>query len=277
MAKRKKDNGASVNLFPFLSILVCIIGCLTLIIVVVNLMAMNKGEGHTPEEVECSREFMMVKKEKADEQKELEKMKQLIEQLIMQNKETITARDKLARLKEMFDNQEEIDASREELIAKFNILTQTNKKLAKDKLALDESIKIKEEEIKKRNIPPEAASLRVRPSGSSTNVKPNFVEISATGIYLHKSLSKEPEAIPIASINQSEVFIKLLDLVSGDSSQSLIFLVRGNEAAAGAYAKVVDVVATYNQGKERRALPGKLPLPSEGKVDLSVFAKFMEP
>ncbi len=277
MAKRKKDEGASVNLFPFLSILVCIIGCLTLIIVVVNLMAMNKAEGHTPEEVERAQEFMMVKKEKENEQKELEKLKQLIEQLIMQNKETITARDKLAKLKEMFDNQEEIDASREELIAKFNILTQTNKKLAQDKLALDESIKLKEEEIAKRKLPPEAAALRVRPSGSSTNTKPHFVEISGAGIYLHTSLSEEPEAIPIASINQSEAFIKLLDLVSNDSSHSLIFLVRGNDAAAGAYAKVNSVVSAYNQGKERKAIPGKLPLPSEGKVDLSVFAKFMEP
>ncbi|MEC5126127.1 hypothetical protein VSU19_05165 [Verrucomicrobiales bacterium BCK34] len=277
MAKRKKDEGASVNLFPFLSILVCIIGCLTLIIVVVNLMAMNKAEGQTPEEVERAQEFMMVKKEKENEQKELEKMKQLIEQLIQQNKETITARDKLAKLKEMFDNQEEIDASREELIAKFNVLSQTNKKLEKDKIALDEAIKIKEEEIAKRKLPPEAAALRVRPSGSSTNTKPHFVEISGAGIYLHKSLSEEPEAIPIASINQSEAFIKLLDLVAGDSSQSLIFLVRGNDAAAGAYAKVNGVVSAYNRGKERKAIPGKLPLPSEGKVDLSVFAKFMEP
>lgn len=277
MAKRKKDDGASVNLFPFLSILVCIIGCLTLIIVVVNLMAMNKGEGQTSEEVERAREALVLRKEKEEEQKKLEEMKLLIEQLILKNKETITARDKLARLKEMFDNQEEIDASREELIAKFNILTQTNKKLEKDKLALDESIKLKEEEIAKRKLPPEAAKLRVRPSGSSSNVKPHFVEISGAGIYIHKSLSQEPEAIPIASINQSEAFIKLLDTVAGNSSQSLIFLVRGNEAAAGAYAKVNDVVATYNQGKEKRAIPGKLPLPSEGKVDLSVFAKFMEP
>lgn len=266
-----------MNLFPFLSILVCIIGCLTLIIVVVNLMAMNKAEGQTPEEVERAQEFMMVKKEKENEQKELEKMKQLIEQLIQQNKETITARDKLAKLKEMFDNQEEIDASREELIAKFNVLSQTNKKLEKDKIALDEAIKIKEEEIAKRKLPPEATALRVRPSGSSTNTKPHFVEISGAGIYLHKSLSEEPEAIPIASINQSEAFIKLLDLVAGDSSQSLIFLVRGNDAAAGAYAKVNGVVSAYNRGKERKAIPGKLPLPSEGKVDLSVFAKFMEP
>lgn len=277
MAKRKKDDGATVNLFPFLSILVCIIGCLTLIIVVVNLMAMGKGEGRTSEEVERAQEFIVLKKEKEDKQKQLDKLKLEIENIIQKNRDTIDVRDKLARLKEMLDNQETIDASREELIAKFNILSESTKKLEQDKVRLDAAIKIKEEEIAKRKLPPKAASLRVRPSGSSGNRRPNFVEISEAGIYLHKSLSKEPEAIPIASINQSEEFIKLLDLVAGDSSQSLVFLVRGNEGAAAAHAKVNDVVATYNQGKEERAIPGKLPLPSEGKVDLSVFAKFMEP
>ena len=277
MARRRKDDGASVNLFPFLSILVCIIGCLTLIIVVVNLIAMGKGEGRTPEEVERAREYLVVKKEKEEQQKEQDKVKQLIENLIQQNKDTLDARDKLARLKEMLNSQEDIDASREELIAKFNILTQTNKKLANDHEKLQASIKVKEEEIAKRKLPPEPAALKVRPTGSSSNVRPHFVEISEVGIYIHKSVSEEPEAIPIASINQSEEFIQLLDLVSENTSHSLIFLVRGNDGAAGAFAKVNDVVATYNQGREKKAIPGKLPLPGEGKVDLSVFAKFMEP
>lgn len=277
MARRRKDDGASVNLFPFLSILVCIIGCLTLIIVVVNLIAMGKGEGRTPEEVERAREYLVVKKEKEEQQKEQDKVKQLIENLIQQNKDTLDARDKLARLKEMLNSQEDIDASREELIAKFNILTQTNKKLANDHEKLQASIKVKEEEIAKRKLPPEPAALKVRPTGSSSNVRPHFVEISEAGIYIHKSVSEEPEAIPIASINQSEEFIQLLDLVSENTSHSLIFLVRGNDGAAGAFAKVNDVVATYNQGREKKAIPGKLPLPGEGKVDLSVFAKFMEP
>ena len=277
MARRRQDDGASVNLFPFLSILVCIIGCLTLIIVVVNLIAMGKGEGRTPEEVERAREYLLIKAEKEEDQKKQDKLKIDIENLIQKSEKTIAARDKLALLKEMLDNQEEIDSSREELIAKFNILTQTNKRLVTDHEKLLVAIKEKEEEIAKRKLPPEPAKLKVRPTGSSNNVQPHFVEVSDAGIYLHKSLSKEPEAIPIASINQSEEFIKLLDLVSTNSGHSLIFLVRGNDGAATAYNKVYDLVATYNQGRERKAIPGKLPLPGEGKVDLSVFSRFLQP
>lgn len=276
MARRNSDDGATINLFPFLSILVCIIGCLTLIIVVVNLMAMNKGEGQTPEEVERAREYLEVKKEKEKEQEELEKMKQLIENLIVKNKETMQARDRLIKLKEMLDNQEEIEASREELISKFNVLAQTNKKLESDHTELQAEIKEKEEEIAKRNLPPEPAKLKVRSTGSGST-RPFFVEISDAGIYIHKSLSAEPEAIPIASVNQSEVFIKMLDEIASQSNNSLIFLVRGNEDAAKAFVQVNDVVAGYNVGKKNKVIPGKLPLPGEGKVDLSIFSKFLEP
>jgi len=86
MARRGQSDGESVSLFPFLSILVSIIGCPTLIIVVINLVAMSKGEGKTPEEVERTKEYQMVKKEKEDKQQELDKLRIDIESLIQENK-----------------------------------------------------------------------------------------------------------------------------------------------------------------------------------------------
>ena len=214
MAKRARDTGGSVNLFPFLSILICIIGCLTLIIVVINLIAMSKGEGRTSEEVERAREYVLLEKEKEEKQRDQDKLRQLIENLIQQNKDIITARDKLVTLKKMLENQEDIDKSREELIAKFNLLQTTNKKLVADEKFLQEEIKKKEEEIAKRGTPPEPAALRVRPSGSSATTRPFFAEISDRGVYLHRSLTAEPTAIPIASLNQSEEFINFLKTIA---------------------------------------------------------------
>ncbi|NNE91975.1 MAG: hypothetical protein HKN23_10040, partial [Verrucomicrobiales bacterium] len=83
---RRRDSGASVNLFPFLSILVAIIGCLTLIIVVVALSAMNKAEGKTPEEVTMAKEYQVLKKEMEENNKKLDELRQLIENLIQQSK-----------------------------------------------------------------------------------------------------------------------------------------------------------------------------------------------
>ena len=277
MARRGQDESASVNLFPFLSILICIIGCLTLIIVVINLIAMSKGEGKTPEEVERAREYMLVKKEKEDQQKELDKLRIDIENLIQENKNIIQDRDKLVLLKEMLDNQEEIDQSREELIAKFNLLSRTNKQLVSDEVVLQEEIKKKEEEIAKRKLPPKPAALRVRPSGSSSSTKPFFAEVSDTSVYLHRSLSEDPAVIPVASLNQDENFIKLLKEIASANNHRLIFLVRGTDGSVNTLNRARAVVNAFNQSNGSEIIPGRLPLPGEGKVDLNMFAKFLEP
>lgn len=277
MAKRARDSGAGVNLFPFLSILICIIGCLTLIIVVINLIGMNKGEGRTSEEVERAREFVILEKEKEEKQKEQDRLRQLIENVIQQNKDVITARDKLVTLKKMLENQEDIDKGREELIAKFNLLQTTNKKLVSDEIFLQEEIKKKEAEIAKRGTPPQPAALQVRPSGSSSTTRPFFAEISDRGIYLHRSLTQEPVAIPIASLNQSEEFINFLKLVASEPYNRLIFLVRGSPGAVKTLNEASQLVGSYNRANATEIIPGRLPLPGEGKVDLQMFAQFLEP
>jgi hypothetical protein len=277
MAKRARSSGGSVNLFPFLSILICIIGCLTLIIVVINLIGMNKGEGRTSEEVERAREFVVIEKEKEEKQKEQDKLRQLIENLIQQNKDVITARDKLVTLKTMLENQEDIDKGREELIAKFNLLQTTNRKLVEDEKFLQEEIKKKEAEIAKRGTPPQPAALRVRPSGSSATTKPFFAEISDRGVYLHRSLTKEPTAIPIASLNQSEEFTTFLKAIAAEPYNRLIFLVRGSPGAVKTLNDASALVAGYNRANGTELIPGRLPLPGEGKVDLQMFAQYLEP
>lgn len=277
MAKRAKDSGGSVSLFPFLSILICIIGCLTLIIVVINLVAMSRGEGRTSEEVERAREYVQLQREKEEKQADLDKLRQQIENLIQQNRDTLTARDRLKKLKETLENQEEIDKSREELIAQFNLLTATTKKLTEDEVFLKAEIVKKEDEIKKRQLPPVSAALAVRPSGSSSNTKPFFAEISERGVYLHTSLSAEPVGIPVASLGQSEEFINLLKNIAAQPYNRLIFLVRGTPGAVQTLNTANQLVASYNQSSGTEIIPGRLPLPGEGKVDLSAFATYLQP
>lgn len=277
MAKRAKNTGGTVNLFPFLSILICIIGCLTLIIVVINLIAMNKGEGKTPEEVERAREFVALKRERDENQQEADRLRQLIEKLIQQNRDVIVLKDKLTLLKKTLENQEEIDKSREELIAKFNLLQTTNRKLVSDEQFLIEEIKKKEEELAKRAEPPKPAALKVRPSGSSATTRPYFVEISERGVYLHRSLTQEPPVIPVASLNQSPEFIEFLKLIASQPFNRLIFLVRGSPGAVKTLNDAIGVVSGYNRANGTEIIPGRLPLPGEGKVDLQLFAQYLEP
>lgn len=274
---RRKSQGMSINLFPFLSILVAIIGCLTLIIVVLNLTQMNKTEGQTPEAVTRAEEWKLVKKEKEDAQTELDKLRNLIETMIQENRDTITKRDKLQRLKEMKENQEEIDESRNELIAKINALNGAIKEFDIEFPKIEEKIMALMKELEKRDLPPEPPKLRVRPSGSGKPQFPYFVEAANNALLIHKSLTKEPTAIPLAGINQNKEFSDLLKIVSSKDMNRLIFLVRGSKESAGSYRRATKTIAAYNKEHQTTIIPGRLPLPAEGAVDLTPFKQYLRP
>ncbi|MGY8639689.1 MAG: hypothetical protein ACKVJU_01200 [Verrucomicrobiales bacterium] len=274
---RRRNDGASVNLFPFLSILVAIIGCLTLIIVVMTLSSMNKVEGKTPDEVVRAKAYMELKKEKEKDQAEQDKLKQTIKDLIQDSEKNIAARDKLKLLKNMLDNQEVIEESRTELINEFNILSQTNKQLDESDKLLKEDIKKKEEEIARRKLPPEPAKLRVTSIGSSSTVKPYFVEIGGRSVLIHRSLTKEPTVIPLVGLNQSPEFVALLKEIGSNPRHKLNFLVRGDFEAVNGLEFTSKIVRDFNKANGTDIIPGKLPLPSMGKVDLQTFAQFLEP
>ena len=69
--------------------------------------------------------------------------------------------------------------------------------------------------------------------------------------------------------------VKLLDRIAAEPYRKLILLVRGNDGAVEAYSRVGAVVRTYNAGTGSQIIPGKLPLPGEGEVDLSQFAEYL--
>ena len=101
MARRKKDAGGAVSLFPFLSILVCVIGCLTMIIVVVQLMAMNRVEGREPEEVERAKDYIELEKEQIEQGEDIEKRRADLEKLIQANQDFARQQEKLRQMETM--------------------------------------------------------------------------------------------------------------------------------------------------------------------------------
>ncbi|MEZ5430506.1 MAG: hypothetical protein R3F31_04860 [Verrucomicrobiales bacterium] len=117
----------SQNLFPFLSILVALIGSLTMIIVVLNLIQMNKGEGRVPEEIEMAKAYVELEKQIENDKAKADQLRQLIENLIQLRTETVQTKEKLKMLQNLLDSTTKLEAARDELVAKLNILTNTNK------------------------------------------------------------------------------------------------------------------------------------------------------
>ena len=276
MSRRNRDSGGGVSLFPFLSILVCVIGCLTMIIVVVQLMQMNKVEGREPDEVVRAEQYVELDEKNEEQGKDLETLRTELEKLIQANRDFSMLKEKERLLKSMVENSEDTNRMRDELIAELNRLMVTNEQLDKDHEEMVAQITLLKEEIEKRKLPPNAAKMLVKPSGSGSNIEPYFVEVADKMVRIHTSLTAPPRDIPIASITQDKDFVTLLDRIAAEPYRKLILLVRGNDGAVDSYSRLGAVVNTYNQSTGSQIIPGKLPLPGEGEVDLSQFAEYLQ-
>ncbi|MBL9153950.1 MAG: hypothetical protein JNK37_15765 [Verrucomicrobiales bacterium] len=277
MASKRKDAGMQINLFPFLSVVVCIIGCLTLIIVVMNIMSMSKAkEGREPEEVERAKEFQVLKKQEEEDQKKYDDLRKLVDSLTRLNQDLLAKRQKLTMLQDMSESAEKIDASREELIAKFQTLSKANTQLAADEKLILSQIETLKKEIEQRKLPPDAAALVVRPSGSGANTEPYFVEVADGQLLIHYSLKEPAVPVPAGSMEVNPNLRKLLDTIAQRPYRTLIVLVRGSDGAVANLGKLSGVVGVYNEQFGSQINPGRLPLPGEGKVDLSLFAQYLE-
>ena len=268
MARARNNEGAEVSLFPFLSILACIIGCLTMIIVALSIIQTNKS-GREPEDVTRAKEYLKVEKEQEEEGKKIDELKQKIDSIILNREELTKKREELKLIELEVVKAENVDELRDELIAELNRLMQQLEDLSTDEVALLAQIEELKKEMGDRKLPSDEPAVLVRPSGSGVNLRPYFVEVTNAAVILHLSLDEEPVRIPIATVNADERFLKLVEAVKSNPSSQIIFLIRG------------DAVSAYNRAKRvadaAEARNAKLPLVGQGQVDLTMFEKFLQP
>jgi hypothetical protein len=268
MARARNNEGAEVSLFPFLSILACIIGCLTMIIVALSLIQTAKS-GREPDDVTRAKEYVKTQKEQEEEGKKIDELKQKIDSIILNREELTKKREELKLIELEVVQAENIDELRDELIAELNRLAQQMEQLSTDHEALLAQMEELQKDMADRKLPTDEPTVMVRPSGSGVNLRPYFVEVTNAAVILHLSLDEEPVAIPIATVNTDERFLKLVESVKSSPSSQIIFLIRGDAMSAYTRAKrVADAAEARN---------AKLPLVGHGKVDLTMFEKFLRP
>ena len=120
MARRRAaPSGGEVSLFPFLSILACLIGALVLMIVVLVMAQVGKSEGRTQEEIKRAQDYIQMKKD-------IEKREEL----------DVVLKEKLAQLEELKKQLEE----RQQRYAKLRRLLDTSKEIMDSNLKLSQQM-----------------------------------------------------------------------------------------------------------------------------------------
>ena len=270
MARRKSDDGDSVSLFPLMSILDCLIGSLTLMIAA--LMANSANSEQSEEVVQRYHDHSKLKAEMEADRKELEQLAKLIADAERLSDEAKRALAEVARLEnQQKDKLQQLDANSEyaKMLAEANRLRTRITELEIEPKALQEEIARLKKEVEKRNAGPEEAIVQIRSGGSGVDIVPTFVECASTGLVVHEG--QEPQRIRTGDIAKSDGdFAKLLNRVAATPKGQVIFLVRPD--AVGVYNTARNF-ARQHYGPNGFARNGKLPVPTQGNIDLSVFRK----
>ncbi len=263
MPRRRHGSDDDVSLFPFLSIIACVIGVLTMMIATLSLAQTDTPDVALIEAYE-------------QKQKQLDQTEERIRKLAVSNSAALELREEkklldmtLQQLQEMLEELERIEkelAEQDKVKIVIPPIDPKARETATDMQAeydaLRERIAQLEKEIAERKINSEA-NVTVLPQGSGLNFTPHFVECAAGAIVLHSGPS--PKRIRAADMAKDGDFIKLLETVANGKDDSIVFLVRS------------DGLGTYRACKrlcdERELRNGKIPVVGKGRIDLTAFTR----
>lgn len=269
MPKRRSNNDEGVDLFSFMSILACLIGILTLMISVMMQAQQNEHAGKTKEETERAMENRDLKKkiEIAEEKKKkveerIKKEKSSVAALQHLKDRTIALSLKLENLKKA-DDPDQSDTALQKLIE--NMIKEIAA-LKEERPPLDKRLKELQAELKSRKEAPKPKeSVKIKPRGFGDRGPKNlfFIECNSTGIVVYND-GQPGKPISTAAIPTNEPFNDHLEKVKKTRDSMILFLVRKSGK------KSYDWAAGIAETKYRVA-HGKLPIPNDGKIDLSLF------
>ena len=263
------ESGA-VSLFPFMSILASLIGILTLLIGLS--MAVNqKKEGMTEEDVKRAQEakslafLLKQKKDELDKSKpeptknnldalELEKLKLLLLELEKQKNEL----DKVKISPE------------DELKVKIQLYTEEKIAIEKGHPPMQKKIdelKAKVAALKEKPVPKESVKVKPPKIGAKAPRNLFFIECNSAGIVL-RGTNDETKNIPFESI-KSGSSVEFHDFCINAKQSSgedyvILFLVRKGGLLSYQYATALAEL-------DFKVKVAKLPIPNDGKIDLSGF------
>ncbi|MCC6579126.1 MAG: hypothetical protein IT440_01700 [Phycisphaeraceae bacterium] len=252
-----------MSLFPFLSILVCLIGVLTLLLVGITLSSMP------PDQLEAmlrGSELEAVKHDLDEEQRKKEELQRLIDEAELIRKALEEAKAQLLQMQQLqkstLEGKDQLEADSIKILAEIKSLEEQIKTLTTEMADLLKQIAELEKELKDRKEPPPAAEVRIVPTGTGKGLIPTFVECNATGIVIYEGA--EPTAVPYNAMAANPQFALLCERISNQAKTHVItFLVRPDGIQTYQYASAL--------ARQRWAPNGKLPAPGQGKIDLSMF------
>jgi len=261
MARGKTSAIPTVSLFPFLSILACLSGALVVMICVLAIVQVTNSGSAAAKTNPLVTEMQGI-------QRQLNEFRSITDLMSTIEK----AEKRLILLQELVQDASTTDALLARLEAEIRNMKIVIDGLQKDKPPLQKEIAKLKEELVERRIDPALLkpAIRVQGGGSGFAVGRRLfvVEANHDSITIHKS-KDDRFRVAAATIGADKDYNDFLTEVAGHKNHLMLFLVRTDGM------KSHDLGAGWAQQQFKLAT-SKLPIPGQGKVDLSEFEKFMK-
>lgn len=276
MAKRRASGEGEISLFPFLSILACLIGALILMIVVLVIAQMGKAEGRTAEEIQRAQEYIKLKKEIEERKVQDVILKEKLATLEKLEKALEEKKQQFVKLRKLLDSSKDLQQENLKISQKMqkelDDLLLEIEGMKKQQAESKKEIAALMAEIKKRQVPEDKKipPVVVQPSGSgmADDTKLYFVEASGGGLKILGAWGEDYRLSASASVVVADVAYNYFLAELAKNPKSLIlFLIRDDGQGA------------FNNGAGRaendyKVRVGKLPIPGKGVLDLAMFDKY---
>ncbi len=254
MTRPRRRTRPSVSLFPFLSVLACVIGTLVLLITATATSQVASGGvdleryEHLEQEIEANRKRLAELSGLANELEELltnleetrargialERERAVVREAIAQHAPLLAAlREDESRLREL---ERELAPHSEASAARAQALAERKKRLS-------------------------SARIRLKPAGSGYGLDPHFVECRPEGIIYYEGLERRPVEVPTHHISASAGYRRFLRAAVFRTNATVIFLIRQGGVDAYQWASRV--------AQQHRLHYGEIPLVGAGALDFS--------
>lgn len=261
MARGKTSAIPTVSLFPFLSILACLSGALVVMICVLAIVQVTNSGSAAVKTNPLAAEMQQV-------QKQINEFRTLTDQMT-----TIEQAEKrLILLQDLAQNADSTDALRARLEAEIKNMQVVIANLQNEKPRLSKEIVRLKEDLAERRIDPAQIKPALRVQGGGTGFAVGrrlfVVEANSDSVVVHRS-KEDRFRVAAPTIAADKDYNNFLAEVAGNTNHLVLFLVR------------VDGWNSYQRGagwaeQQFNIVHSKMPIPGQGKVDLSEFEKFMK-
>ena len=255
MAARRPSHDVASSLFPFLSVLACVIGTLTLLIAALAL-------GQLAQDLLAENDQPLREQELARERESLERVEALLDDARRAREERVAAAAALRHLG-IHPDASELERRRSvETRLRVPQLARELARLQAQAEEVDAAIIGVRTALTAERPSTDSGRIRILPHGSSEPLLPFFVECRKDGVRIYTKNLRESYYLSRGSLEDENEFRGYVQRLRSVRRATVIFLIRG------------DGVATYhwaaNLVGRSYVRHAKLPLPGDGELEFSL-------